>query len=89
MLLIPAIDIRHGACVRLLRGDFSDVTVYDENPLAIAQEYGRLGSSLLHIVDLDGAEAGKPVNHELVGQIAKTAGCPIQTGGGLRDLAGV
>ena len=89
MKLIPAIDIKDGACVRLYQGDFDDVTVYGDDPAAIARQYGQLKPALLHIVDLDGAAAGRPVNNELIRRIADTAGCPIQTGGGLRDESSV
>ena len=89
MKLIPAIDIKDGACVRLYQGDFDDVTVYGNDPAAIARQYGQLKPALLHIVDLDGAAAGRPVNGELIQRIADTAGCPIQTGGGLRDESSV
>jgi phosphoribosylformimino-5-aminoimidazole carboxamide ribotide isomerase len=87
MKLIPAIDIKDGACVRLYQGDFDDVTVYGDDPIAVARQFGQLKPALLHIVDLDGAAAGRPVNGDLIRQIADTVGCPIQTGGGLRDEA--
>lgn len=89
MKLIPAIDIKNGACVRLYQGDFDNVTVYGDDPAAIALQFAQLKPALLHIVDLDGAAAGRPVNSELIRRIADTAGCPIQTGGGLRDATSV
>lgn len=89
MQLIPAIDIKNGACVRLLQGNFADVTVYSDDPVDIARRFGRIRPAALHIVDLDGAAAGRPVNQELVRKMVRAAGCPIQTGGGLRNTASI
>ncbi|NND59361.1 MAG: 1-(5-phosphoribosyl)-5-((5-phosphoribosylamino)methylideneamino)imidazole-4-carboxamide isomerase [Gammaproteobacteria bacterium] len=83
MILIPAIDIRDGACVRLLRGDFDTTTVYDEDPVAPARRYARLGAPLLHLVDLDGAEHGQRRNSLIIAAIAQI--CPVQAGGGIRS----
>ncbi|MGK0296595.1 MAG: phosphoribosylformimino-5-aminoimidazole carboxamide ribotide isomerase [Gammaproteobacteria bacterium] len=86
MLLIPAIDIKDGKCVRLRQGRMDDVTVYSENPLDIAQRWVSEGAKRLHIVDLDGAIQGKPVNADLIHNISEAhPGIEIQVGGGIRD----
>lgn len=82
--LIPAIDIRGGACVRLLRGDFSTSQVYAKDPLAPARRYASLGAPLLHLVDLDGAENGRRYNTGLIAAITQL--CPVQAGGGVRSV---
>src|SRR5947209_14525118 len=87
MLIIPAIDLQGGRCVRLLRGDFERETVYGDNPVEVARHWRDAGASLLHVVDLDGARAGRPAQLELVRRIAETI--PIQVGGGLRAEADV
>ena len=87
MLIIPAIDLQAGRAVRLLRGDFSKETVYGDDPVAVAQRWLAEGAELLHVVDLDGARAGSPVQSDLVRRIAKVA--PIQLGGGLRTAEDV
>jgi phosphoribosylformimino-5-aminoimidazole carboxamide ribotide isomerase len=86
MLVIPAIDIKDGRCVRLTQGDFSRQTVYDGNPLTVARRWQREGASLIHVVDLDGAQHGSPVNRELIGRLAASSPIPLQVGGGIRDL---
>jgi phosphoribosylformimino-5-aminoimidazole carboxamide ribotide isomerase len=85
MLLIPAIDIRDGGCVRLYQGDFEQVTRYPVDPVALAQRYAALGAPWIHLVDLDGAAAGKPVNLELARRIRDQADLSLQLGGGLRS----
>ncbi len=85
MLLLPAIDIRDGRCVRLLRGDFDQETRYDIDPVELAQKYATLGARWLHVVDLDGAASGEPVNLDLVKAIHESAGANIQLGGGIRS----
>ncbi len=86
MLLIPAIDIKDGKCVRLRQGRMDDVTVYAENPLDMAKRWVDAGARRLHLVDLDGALAGNPVNANVVHDIAETfPDIPIQIGGGIRD----
>ncbi len=85
MLIIPAIDIRHGRCVRLLQGDPDRETVYSDDPLGIARGFQRDGARLIHIVDLDGAFEGKPVNRELIAKIASAVDIPVEIGGGIRD----
>jgi phosphoribosylformimino-5-aminoimidazole carboxamide ribotide isomerase len=85
MRLIPAIDIRNGRCVRLLQGDFGQETRYDVDPVELATRYAADGSEWLHIVDLDGAESGKPVILELVKAIRNASALSIQLGGGIRS----
>jgi phosphoribosylformimino-5-aminoimidazole carboxamide ribotide isomerase len=86
MILYPAIDIRGGRCVRLIEGDFDRETAYDSDPSAAARRWVEAGADWLHIVDLDGAVEGRPVNHEAVVQIRASVDVPIQLGGGLRQL---
>jgi phosphoribosylformimino-5-aminoimidazole carboxamide ribotide isomerase len=85
MNLLPALDIRHGRCVRLLQGDFARETRYAVDPLALAQRYRELGADWLHVVDLDGAAAGQPVNGELIAEIGARSGLRLQLGGGIRN----
>ena len=85
MELLPAIDIRGGRCVRLLQGDFGQETRYSVNPVELAQRYADLGAAWLHVVDLDGAAQGTPVNLELVRDMARAANLKIQLGGGIRS----
>ena len=89
MILLPAIDILDGAAVRLARGDFGTRTVYDEDPLDAAQRWVSDGARALHVVDLDGARDGTPVNLAHVRRIAAAVGVPIQVGGGLRTADAV
>ncbi|MDF2924836.1 MAG: hisA [Paenibacillaceae bacterium] len=84
--LYPAIDIRGGKCVRLVQGDYNQETVYNDNPVEAARAWAEQGGKWVHLVDLDGAKAGHPVNHELIGQIARSLNVPVQTGGGLRTV---
>jgi len=88
-ILYPAIDIRGGKCVRLVQGDYNQETVYHDNPVEAALAWAEQGGKWIHLVDLDGAKAGHPVNHELIGEIARSVGVPVQTGGGLRTVADV
>ncbi len=85
MQLLPAIDIRGGRCVRLLKGDFDRETRYDVDPIELAQHYAGLGAKWLHVVDLDGAARGEPVNLDLVNAMHEAAGANIQLGGGVRS----
>ena len=86
MLLIPAIDLIDGQCVRLRQGDYDDKTVFDSDPVAVASKWVAAGARRLHIVDLDGAKAGKPVNADIVRAICeKYPALPVQIGGGIRD----
>ncbi|NLO26894.1 MAG: 1-(5-phosphoribosyl)-5-[(5-phosphoribosylamino)methylideneamino]imidazole-4-carboxamide isomerase [Actinobacteria bacterium] len=84
MRLIPAIDIQGGHCVRLRKGDFADVTVFGDDPVAMAEHWVSEGARFLHVVDLDGAREGKPRNFELVRAIAEAVPVPVETGGGIR-----
>jgi len=85
MQLLPAIDIRGGRCVRLLKGDFDQETRYDVDPVELAQHYADLGAEWLHVVDLDGAAKGEPVNLSLVKAMRDGAGVDVQLGGGVRN----
>jgi phosphoribosylformimino-5-aminoimidazole carboxamide ribotide isomerase len=87
--LYPAIDILAGSAVRLVRGDFDAKRVYDEDPLAAAGAWVQDGAEYLHVVDLDGAREGRPVNLEHLRRIAAGAGVPVQYGGGLRSADAV
>lgn len=88
MLLIPAIDLKDGACVRLRQGDMAESTVYSEDPAATARRWLDAGARRLHIVDLNGALKGRPVNDAAIRAITAEAGdVPVQLGGGIRDLA--
>ncbi len=84
MHIIPAIDIKDGLCVRLYQGDFEQATVYDRDPVAVAQRWVQQGATRLHIVDLDGAKQGEPVNIYAVKEILHSVTIPIEFGGGLR-----
>lgn len=84
MLIIPAIDVRHGRAVRLTQGDPTRETVYRDDPVALAQEWEARGAPRLHLVDLDGAFAGGPKQHTVVEAIARAVTIPVQAGGGLR-----
>lgn len=86
MIIYPAIDLKDGQCVRLHKGDMNAVTVYNENPASQAHEWARAGFSWLHVVDLNGAVDGKPVNVEAVRAIIGAADLPVQLGGGIRSL---
>ena len=88
MLLIPAIDLKDGRCVRLKQGDMNDSTTFGEDPAAMARRWLDAGARRLHLVDLNGAFAGKPVNESAIKAIIKEVGdeIPIQLGGGIRDL---
>lgn len=87
MIIYPAIDLKGGRCVRLYKGDMNKDTVYNESPAAQAHEWARSGFSWIHVVDLDGAVQGKPVNKEAVRAIINAVDIPVQLGGGIRTLA--
>jgi phosphoribosylformimino-5-aminoimidazole carboxamide ribotide isomerase len=89
VILFPAIDLKGGACVRLEQGDMARATVFHRDPAAQAQAFAQQGFEYLHVVDLDGAFAGKPVNAAAVERILETTAMPLQLGGGIRDLATV
>jgi phosphoribosylformimino-5-aminoimidazole carboxamide ribotide isomerase len=86
MILYPAIDIRGGRCVRLIEGDFNRETAYDSDPSSAARRWVEAGAEWLHIVDLDGAVEGRPINRQAVAQIRASVDVLIQLGGGLRQL---
>lgn len=86
MILYPAIDIRAGQTVRLLRGDYAQETAYDADPAEAATRWAAGGARYLHVVDLDGARSGVPANLDAVRRIAEAVEVPMQMGGGLRDL---
>ena len=89
MIIFPAIDIRGGNCVRLTEGRFDRETVFAHNPVDMALRWQAEGGCFLHVVDLDGALAGKPVHLPLVEQIVKAVAIPVQLGGGIRTLAAI
>jgi phosphoribosylformimino-5-aminoimidazole carboxamide ribotide isomerase len=89
VILYPAIDIRGGQAVRLLQGDYERETTYDADPVDAAKRWAGEGAEFLHVVDLDGAKAGEPRNLDAVRRIAAAVECPIQVGGGLRDVEAV
>jgi len=88
MLLIPAIDLKDGHCVRLRQGEMEDATVFSEDPVAMARHWVEAGARRLHLVDLNGAFAGRPRNEEVIKAIVAEVGdaIPVQLGGGIRDL---
>jgi phosphoribosylformimino-5-aminoimidazole carboxamide ribotide isomerase len=88
MVIIPAIDIKDGRCVRLKQGDMTAETVFSEDPVGVARHWLAQGARRLHIVDLDGAVAGKPKNEAVIREIVQAVGdeIPVQLGGGIRDL---
>lgn len=89
MILFPAIDIKNGQCVRLHQGQFSEMTIYNDNPAAQARLFAEQGFQWLHVVDLDGALQGKPVNTAAVEAILQAVDLPVQLGGGIRNMATV
>jgi phosphoribosylformimino-5-aminoimidazole carboxamide ribotide isomerase len=89
VILFPAIDLKDGLCVRLQQGDMARATVFNRDPAAQAQAFELQGFEYLHLVDLDGAFAGKPVNAAAVDRILETIAIPVQLGGGIRDMATV
>ena len=89
MILFPAIDLKDGACVRLVEGDITQATVFNRDPAAQARAFADLGFDWLHVVDLNGAFMGAPVNAGAVESILASVSLPVQLGGGIRDLATV
>ena len=89
MILFPAIDLKDGLCVRLEEGDMARATIFQRDPAAQAQAFEAQGFEYLHVVDLDGAFAGRPVNAVAIDRILETSAIPLQLGGGVRDLATV
>jgi phosphoribosylformimino-5-aminoimidazole carboxamide ribotide isomerase len=89
MILIPAIDIKGGRCVRLTQGRMTSETVYSEDPVAMAQQWEALGAKRLHLVDLDGAIQGQPVHGALIEKIIQSTRVPVQVGGGVRERGSI
>lgn len=89
MEVIPAIDLLEGRCVRLYQGDYAQSQVFNDDPVAVAQQWVEQGATRLHLVDLDGAKAGHPVNQAVIQAIAQAVNVPVEVGGGLRDRASV
>jgi phosphoribosylformimino-5-aminoimidazole carboxamide ribotide isomerase len=89
MEVIPAIDLLNGKCVRLYQGDYEQSQVFSENPVEIARQWLDRGATRLHVVDLDGAKQGQPVNLEAIEAIVRAISIPVQVGGGLRDRSSV
>lgn len=86
MRIYPAIDIKDGKCVRLFKGRFDDMTVYGDDPSAMAKKWEALGGEYIHVVDLDGALKGHGVNAEVIKKICQSVNVPVQTGGGIRTI---
>ena len=89
MILFPAIDLKDGRCVRLVKGDMGQVTIFNDSPADQARRFVAAGAEWIHVVDLNGAFAGKPVNGPAVDAILASASVPIQLGGGIREMATV
>lgn len=86
MIVIPAIDLKDGKCVRLLQGDFQRVTVYSEDPVEMAERWRIQGAERIHVVDLDGSLAGSPRNRAVIQKIVQAMPIPVELGGGIRDM---
>lgn len=86
MIVIPAIDLHDGQCVRLLQGDFSRLTVYGNDPVQMALEWQKQGAERLHVVDLDGSLRGTPHNRDVICAMAEALSIPLELGGGIRDM---
>ena len=86
MIIYPAIDVKDGRCVRLVQGQFNDVTVYSDNPVEMAMKFEQMGAQYLHVVDLDGARMGEPRNTAVISEMAVKLGIPVQLGGGIRTI---
>ena len=86
MRIYPAIDIKDGKCVRLLKGEFDKVTVFGDDPVEMALKWEKQGGEFIHVVDLDGAVKGHGVNAEIIKKICQSVGVPVQTGGGIRTM---
>lgn len=86
MIVIPAIDLKDGKCVRLAQGDFQRVTVYAEDPVEIAERWRTQGAQRIHVVDLDGSLAGSPRNRAVILEMVKAIPVPVELGGGIRDM---
>jgi len=86
VIIIPAIDLKDGRCVRLEQGDFRRVTVYSDDPVGIAKKWRGNGAERIHVVDLDGSVSGSPKNADVIRDIVEECGLPIEVGGGIRDM---
>ena len=86
MIILPAVDLLGGKCVRLLKGDYNKVTVYNDDPLEQAWQFKEAGAEWIHVVDLDAAKSGVPTNHEIIRKIAESTGLKVDTGGGIRNM---
>lgn len=89
MQILPAIDLRNGKCVRLRQGDYQQETIFSDSPVEMAKRFADAGAEWLHLVDLDGAKAGRPVNHEVVKAITSAVPIRCELGGGIRDEAAI
>ena len=89
MLILPAIDLRGGNCVRLVKGDFKQETIYSEHPEEVALRWEGEGAEFLHVVDLDGALAGEPQNMDAIKQILQAVTIPVEVGGGIRSMESI
>ena len=86
MIIIPAIDLKDGKCVRLFKGEEEQVTVFSDHPSEIAMKWEEAGAKWIHVVDLDGAFSGKPKNFNVIKSIVDAVSCPVQLGGGIRNI---
>lgn len=86
MIVIPAIDLKEGRCVRLLQGDFARSTVYSDHPADVALQWQERGAERIHVIDLDGSRDGLPRNRDAIGEIVRAVDIPLQVGGGIRDM---
>ena len=86
MIIIPAIDLKDGRCVRLEQGDFRRVTVYSDDPFGIAKKWRDSGAERIHVVDLDGSRSGSPRSMDVIRRIVSESGLPVEVGGGIRDM---
>jgi phosphoribosylformimino-5-aminoimidazole carboxamide ribotide isomerase len=86
MIVIPAIDLKDGKCVRLLQGDFSRATVYSDQPVELAKSWQQKGAGRIHVVDLDGSKSGSPQNEEVIRNLVQEIDIPVQVGGGIRNM---
>ena len=86
MIFFPAIDIKEGKCIRLKKGLLKDIKFYNKNPIEQAKEFEKIGCNWIHVVDIDGAFLGSPINHKIIFEIKKHTRCKIQVGGGIRDF---
>jgi len=85
LIIYPAIDIRDGKCVRLIKGDYSRETIYHSDPVEVALDFVKKGSTVIHVVDLDAAKSGLPENKDLIARLVESVSVPVQLGGGIRN----